>query len=76
VRLDAVRQIPLTKRARNAEIEDIIKDWLRTASSRCGSKLSHSGSVTSIANYAVSERLSARYSDTSQEDDSTIDVVN
>ena len=31
---DAVRLNPLTKCARNAEIEAVIKDWLRTASTR------------------------------------------
>ena len=32
--LDAVRKNPVTKHATNAEIENVIKDWLRTASSR------------------------------------------
>jgi hypothetical protein len=45
--VDAVRLNPATKRARNNEIESVIKDWLRTASSRTGETgLSGSGSVT------------------------------
>ena len=34
--LDAVRQNPLTKTARNADIEVVVKDWLRTSTSRSG----------------------------------------
>lgn len=30
---------PMTKSARNSEIEAVIKDWLRTASSRSGMKV-------------------------------------
>jgi hypothetical protein len=32
--MHAVRKNPVTKHATNAEIENVIKDWLRTASSR------------------------------------------
>ena len=44
--LDAVRLNALTKNASNAEIEFVIKDWLRAASSR-------SGSSTPVVRYVV-----------------------
>jgi len=34
--VDAVRQNPLTKDARDCDIDRVIKDWLRTASTRSG----------------------------------------
>lgn len=69
MRLDAVRQNPLTKRARNTEVEEVIKDWLRTASSRSGiKKLPDSGSVTPTASYT--QHRNARVDDSdSQEHD-------
>ena len=34
VSLDAVRINPLTKKATDAEVEDVVKDWLRNAKDR------------------------------------------
>ena len=35
---DSVRQNRMTKSATNAEVESVIKDWLRTASDRSGGR--------------------------------------